>query len=169
MGIYVPTTGPDSWKSLLADPKKHWATGYSARSLAHCWEQANGLPREIANLFKTPAELLIGIPEHKVNLPGGERPSQSDLFALLRVGDETVACTIEGKVSEAFGPTVEEWLHDASEGKKVRLKFLCDRLGLQQPLPPTLRYQLLAPVVFPNKIKAFGRTKADLTSVFGPT
>jgi predicted RNA-binding protein with PUA-like domain len=26
--ILTPTTGPDSWKSFLADPDKQWKTGY---------------------------------------------------------------------------------------------------------------------------------------------
>jgi hypothetical protein len=48
MGIYRRTHGPESWQELLADPQKQWVTGYSARTLAHCWEDAEGLPPEIA-------------------------------------------------------------------------------------------------------------------------
>jgi|GEM_PF-3281653 len=29
--IYTPTNGVSDWQSLLADPIKHWKTGYSAR------------------------------------------------------------------------------------------------------------------------------------------
>jgi hypothetical protein len=61
--IYVPTLGAESWRRLLADPEKHWRTGFSAKTLAHCWEQANGLPAEIAAMlagFGTP-ELLLGL------------------------------------------------------------------------------------------------------------
>jgi hypothetical protein len=36
------TTGPDDWKALLADPEKQWRVGYSARTLATCWEAAEG-------------------------------------------------------------------------------------------------------------------------------
>lgn len=143
MTIYVPATGPESWKDLLADPVKHWRTGYSARTLAHCWQAAAGLPPEIGALFGPEATLLVGIPEHKVDLPGGSRPSQTDLFALIRRGEQTISCAIEGKVSETFGPTIQEWLADASAGKIERLDYLCRLLGLAQPLPPTLRYQLL--------------------------
>lgn len=143
MPIYVPATGPASWQTLLADPQKHWVTGYSAKALACCWQSAKGLPPEISALFGADSALLIGIPEHKVNLPGGSRPSQSDLFALIRRGNHTISCTIEGKVSESFDRTVEEWMADASSGKVVRLDFLCRTLGLAQPLPPTVRYQLL--------------------------
>jgi hypothetical protein len=143
MGFYIPTKGPACWRGLLADPNKQWKTGYSAKALANCWESAAGVPRELQALFEVPPLLLIGIPEHKVDLPGGKRPSQSDLFAILRVGDKTIACTIEGKVDETFGPTIGEWLRDDSEGKVERLSFLCKELGLRQPLPQELRYQLL--------------------------
>jgi len=45
--IFVPSTGPADWQQLLAEPDKHWARGYSARTLAHCWEDAKEFPREI--------------------------------------------------------------------------------------------------------------------------
>ena len=87
--ILLPSSGPDDWRRFLSEPDKHWRTGFSARSLAYCWEQADGLPSEIANLFsassdfegQTP-ELLLAVPEHKVPLPGGTRESQNDVFAL---------------------------------------------------------------------------------------
>ena len=48
------------------------------------------------------ARLLLAIPEHQVALPGGGRPSQCDVFALVRndVGTPTVA--VEAKVREPF-------------------------------------------------------------------
>lgn len=171
MAIYVPTTGPDSWVGLLADPVKHWRIGFSARTLAHCWENASGLPLEMKSLFGADAELLIGVPEHKVNLPGGGRPSQTDLFALLRRGEETIACAIEGKVDEPFGPTIAEWLTDSSPGKSKRLAYICALLGLAQPLPPTLRYQLLHRSA--SAVIEAGRFKTDEAAMvvhsFSPT
>lgn len=143
MAIYHPTQGADSWRQLLADPEKQWAKGYSARTLAHCWEDAKELPPEIDALFERKGALLFAIPEHKVDLPGGRRASQSDLFALIRHGDRTISCAIEGKVSESFGPTMQEWLVDHSAGKAERMAYLCKLLGLALPLPLTLRYQLL--------------------------
>ncbi|MBY0322036.1 MAG: hypothetical protein K2X72_25140 [Reyranella sp.] len=143
MSLYRPTLGPACWQELLADPQKQWRMGYSARTLAHCWEDAKGLPPEIAALFNGRATLLLAIPEHKVDLPGGTRPSQTDLFALVRSQDLTIACAVEGKVAEAFGPTMQEWLTDASLWKAERLAHLCKLLGLKQPLPSKLRYQLL--------------------------
>ncbi|MER9815907.1 hypothetical protein [Mesorhizobium sp. M0078] len=89
-------------------------------------------------------ELLVALPEHKVPLPGSSRgDSQNDLFALVRVGDQTVAVTVEGKVDESFDQPLGMWLANASDGKRKRLAFICDLLGLTQPLPGNIRYQLL--------------------------
>ena len=85
--ILIPSSGPDDWKQFLAQPDLHWATGYSARTLAHAWEANMGLPPEIKDLMSAafgPGELLFAIPEHKTPLPGGKRESQSDVFALVR-------------------------------------------------------------------------------------
>lgn len=146
--IYVPSAGPDSWREFLADPDLHWKTGYSARTLAHCWESAEGVPPEIAACFQdTPdfadrPELLAALPEHKVRLPGGARDSQNDVFALVRCAGKTIATTIEGKVSETFGPTIAEWYRAPSPGKQQRLAYLCELLGVACPPPGALYYQL---------------------------
>lgn len=64
--IFVPSSGPGDWRSLLAKPDKHWARGYSARTLAHCWEEVDGFPVEIHRVLSQhpaldPIEpLLIG-------------------------------------------------------------------------------------------------------------
>src|ERR1700685_2758246 len=100
--IYVPTLGAESWQSLLADQTKQWKIGYSARTIAHCWEAADGLPPEIAALFGDDAELLIAIPEHKVSLQDAGRPSQTDVFALVKSKTKTTAVAVEGKVDESF-------------------------------------------------------------------
>lgn len=141
--ILVPSAGPNAWQQFLADPLKQWATGYSARTLAHCWEAANGLPPEIAAMFDPPAELLLAIPEHKVPLPGGRRESQNDVFALIRSASRTHAVTVEGKVREAFGPDLSEWFADPSAGKRARMRALCELLGLTQIPPSNIRYQLM--------------------------
>ena len=146
MTIYVQSSGPEAWKAYLAKPDLHWKTGRSAKTLAHAWEAAQGLPPEIAALMQPvlgDCQLLMATPEHKVDLPGGDRPSQSDVFALIRGHDTTVACMIEGKVDETFGPTVDEWLEGASDGKRVRLAFLLETLGLPTEIPGDVRYQLL--------------------------
>lgn len=50
---------------------------------------------------------------------------------------------VEGKVSESFGPSLGAWMVDFTPGKKTRLAFLRSKLGLDQELPTSLRYQLL--------------------------
>ncbi|MBR1296632.1 DUF6946 family protein [Bradyrhizobium sp. AUGA SZCCT0042] len=140
--IYSPTVGAESWQSLLADPVKHWRTGYSARTLAHCWEAAEGLPPEIASLFGADAELLIAIPEHKVSLRDAGRESQTDVFALVKSNNRTIAVAVEGKVNESFGPTIREWYVDPSPGKQQRLALLCDLVGVKCPPPDDAHYQL---------------------------
>ncbi|MGR3721723.1 DUF6946 family protein [Abyssibius alkaniclasticus] len=140
--VYLPTTGAQDWLRLLADPEKQWKRGYSAMAAALAWEAATGMPPEIDALFRGGTELLLAIPEHKVALPGGRRESQCDVFALARIGDETIAIAVEAKVNEPFGPTVGEWLHNASDGKTARIDFICKLLGLNSPPPEGLRYQL---------------------------
>jgi hypothetical protein len=149
--IYIPTTSPDDWRQFLAEPAKQWRSGYSAKELAQCWERADGFPPELKALFAgsdnpelRKLDLLLAIPEYKVELPGGGRPSQNDLFVLARAKDnQLVSIMVEGKVSEPFGATLATWLKDASKGKQTRLSFLCDTLGLSGEIPGQVRYQLL--------------------------
>jgi hypothetical protein len=145
--ILKPTDGPDDWKQFLAEPEKHWKPGYSAHCLACCWEGADGLPDAMRAVFQTSdlyrdLEPLLAIPEVKVDLPGGARPSQTDLWLLARVSDGLVSVAIEGKVAEPFGPSLEEWQVAASAGKVERLAFLLEVLHLKNPAAG-LRYQLL--------------------------
>lgn len=146
--IYLPATNAEQWSLFLAEPHKHWRKGFSARSLAYSWQEAEGFPSEIHALFVETApfcdiELLLALPEHQVALPGGSRPSQSDVWALARAAGKLVSITVEGKVMEPFGPTMDEWLAEASAGKDARLAYLCAQLGLSVPLPGDMRYQLL--------------------------
>ena len=76
-------------------------------------------------------------------LPGGIRPSQSDVWVLARSGPELISIAVEGKVRKSFGPTLQDWMKDASVGKQERLEFIAHKLGLSLPLPPETRYQLL--------------------------
>lgn len=139
--ILVPSHGPDDWKALLADPETQWRKGYSAMSAAKSWEGASGLPPEVAAVIGPGATLLLAIPEHKVPLPGGGRPSQCDVFALVSTRRGSCALAVEAKVAEPFGPTIGDWLKEASSGKRDRLAAICDLLGCAQP-PDQLRYQL---------------------------
>jgi len=148
--IFIASTQPEDWKRLLADPEKHWRTGFSAKSLAHCWEDTDNFPQEITRLFAESniptfqnIEVLLILPEYKVPLPGGRRPSQNDIFVLAKAQGQLISITVEGKVSEPFDRTLEEWSANASKGKIRRLAFLKEQLGLSQDLPLHIRYQLL--------------------------
>lgn len=148
--ILAFTSGPQDWQALLADPVKHWKTGYSARTLAHCWEAADGFPSEVAEPFARCSEPLLknitpilAVPEFKVPLPGGVRASQNDIFVLARSSSGPVSIMVEGKVNESFGPTLDEWRNKASSGKVERLSFLLRTLGLATAPSGSVRYQLL--------------------------
>ena len=144
----IPTNSPDDWQQLLAEPTKHWKTGRSAKTLAYSWEEAQGFPAEVyATLSASAAfegiQMLLAIPEHQVPLPGGTRPSQSDIWVLGRTESSLVSIAVEGKVDEPFGPTLGEWIAEGSQGKETRLAFLLDQLGLTATPPAEVRYQLL--------------------------
>jgi hypothetical protein len=101
--IYVPTSSPEDWRKLLAEPDKHWRTGYSARSLAYCWEEANGLPTDVTAVLSQVLEFnelkaLMVIPEHQVPLPGGARPSQNDCWVLARTPIDLVSIAVEKRI-----------------------------------------------------------------------
>ena len=148
--IYVPAKGIKDWKSLLAQPEKHWKDNYSAKLLAESWQNAKGFPEKVESLFKSQPngifenlKMTFGIPEYKVNLPGGLQASQSDLFVLARTNVELIPIMIEGKVDEHFGPFMSEWSKEMSAGKKKRLEFLRNLLNLVDVNICDVRYQLL--------------------------
>ncbi len=150
--IYIPTQSPEDWKKLLAEPEKHWKDGYSAKTLAYCWQNANGFPPEISRIFNGSEytelhdlELLLAFPEYQVFLPPiTGHPSQNDLFVLARTQNEKlISMTIEGKVSEPFGHVMKKWYTALSVGKIERLKFIREHIGIKDELPEDLRYQLL--------------------------
>lgn len=143
--IYIQTSNAEQWAQFLAEPVKHWRQGYSARTLAYSWQEASGFPSEVASVLAPQfpsAELLLALPEHQVPLPGGSRPSQNDIWVLARSDGRLISIAVEGKVSEPFGPTVQEWQTESSSGKSERLAYLLTLLGLSS-VPYTIRYQLL--------------------------
>lgn len=143
--ILIPSQGASDWQRFLAQPELQWAKGYSARTLAYSWEAGDLPPSEVLDLMEEafgPGEYLLGIPEYKTPLPGGSRQSQSDVFVLMRHEAGLAAYTIEGKVDEPFGPTVGEWSTNLTSGKRARLAFLCEILGIPS-CPPHIHYQLL--------------------------
>lgn len=143
--IYVPTKGPDSWREFLAKPETQWETGYSAKTMAYCWEDKNGFPSGFNKVLIESGldlEVLLAIPEYKVYLNTSKAPSQNDLFVLSRDSDGLAVIMIEGKVSEPFDKLIKDW-HD-SESKLSRFKYLAEKLEINIDISDTndLRYQL---------------------------
>lgn len=152
--LFVPTLGPTDWRRLLADPTVQWERKKSALEMAVHWEAARntprGLPPEIAAAFDAApdlhgAQLLIGIPEHKVPFDGGGHPSQNDLWGLLRIADTIASLTVEAKAGERLDELVRDWLPRGGERsrKPVRLIELKKWLALGEQDVSQIRYQLL--------------------------
>jgi len=150
--IFVPSLGPSNWRAFLAEPFLHWRREKSAWELAVSWEVAaktnSGMPNEVGRaLTSNPdlagAELLLAIPEHRVTLDDDRRPSQSDLWVVLWTPKGYVSVTIEAKAGEEFDKPIEQWLKQESNGKERRLAFLTRELGLTEPPPGFVRYQLI--------------------------
>jgi hypothetical protein len=66
----------------------------------------------------------------------------NDIWVLARSDGQIISITVEGKVSEPFGPTVQEWQAEFSPGKAKRLADILSLLSLPSVLETT-RYQLL--------------------------
>jgi hypothetical protein len=149
--IFVPTQSGSDWQRLLGKPKLHWKKGRSAMSTAACWEDSQPhLPAEILSVLESgndaaisELDLLVAIPEWEVDLPGGERPSQTDVLAITRNSSGLVVLGVEAKVDETFGPTIEEKKEKASEGQLTRISYLENELGRKEPFEGEIRYQLL--------------------------
>lgn len=150
--IFVPSSGESDWRKLLGDPETHWVRGRSAFETATSWERSanaeRGLPTEIAAALDTvaelaSAELLIAIPEHKVALTGRGKPSQNDVWALLKGKRGLISMAVEAKAGEPFDVTVGEWNRARGTGRENRLRQLCSLLDIIGDPPAELRYQLL--------------------------
>ena len=149
--FYLPTKSAECWRGLLAHPEKHWRDGYSAKSLATCWEAGSSFPPEVSAAFaasRIPTfdslSFVVGFPEYKIQIPPiTRRPSQTDLMVVARGGRELVVIAVEGKVEESFGEYVADWRRHDTPGKTERLDFLTGCLGLGREQLDGIRYQLL--------------------------
>jgi len=118
---------------------------------AYSWENANGLPKEISALFThadepalRDASLALAIPEYKVGLEGGTRPSQNDVFAILSCSTGLITVMVEGKAKEDFDDTLGDWKKRTSpQGVKARMADIAENIGLTQTIPDNIRYQFL--------------------------
>ena len=144
------TENPEEWQ--LAVGKSRWKTGYSAKSLAFSWEEAEGFPPSVQQALDQSGiqalsnlRFVRGHVEHKVSLPGGSAASQNDIFVLAESDGQLVVIMVEGKVRESFGQYVSDWLENISprSGKPARLQFLKEKLGIKHHNVSQIRYQLL--------------------------
>jgi len=178
--LVVPTMGPSDWRRLLANPATQWRQTKSAFEAAVAWEGARGsvrgLPPAVAAVLDAESAfrestLLLGIPEHQVELAGGGHASQTDFWALLATQQGVVSVAVEAKAGEPFDRPVAEWLADASDrsGKPARLKQLCDILEISHQDAQSLRYQLMhRPVSAILEAKRFQLSRAlFLVHAFG--
>jgi hypothetical protein len=148
--IYIPSSGPHDWQWLLAKPGLQWKHGASAMALADAWESAQGWPPEVNRALQrsdlADLDLLLALPEHQTPLPGGRAASQTDLLVLARQSaGGLVVLAVEGKAREPFGEdTVAAWRVPETAGRKARLAYLLELLGLaDDERTDGLRYQLL--------------------------
>lgn len=89
MLIKLPTESSLDWKHLLAKPALHWKQGYSAMTAATCWDAAGSAlrseARQTLNAAEIPAlenwDVLAALPEWETPLPGGNRPSFTNVMA----------------------------------------------------------------------------------------
>ena len=140
--IYVPSNGVDDWKRLTASPTIHWKEGYSARSLAHSWENATGFPTRVKATLDSccdlkELELLLVIPEHTVALAGSGKGSQNDAWVLAGNQNGLISIAVEGKVDESFDKTLgrwKDWDEDSTEtrtNKEHRVREICKMLDIE--------------------------------------
>lgn len=147
--VFVPTRNGSDWQRLLAKPELHWKSGRSAMTAAACWEEAGDhLPREIAETLSNcgaadleDLQLLVAIPEWEVPLPGGSRPSFTDVLAVTRNATGLCTIAIEAKAGEDFGPPLASRVVEASDGQQSRISYLEELL--EASFDGAVRYQLL--------------------------
>lgn len=148
--IHVPLTRPEDVIPHLGSPS-HWQPGRSAKLVADAWFSSNPMPPSVASVLSTDpifskATVLDAFLERCVDIGDGGRPSQTDLMAIVRLENTIGVLAVEAKVDEPFGPTVDEWLAQSTEGgsgRQRRLTLLCALLGLNSDLVGKLRYQLI--------------------------
>jgi hypothetical protein len=133
----------------LGKGELHWREGYSAKAVCESWFNANDIPLSVRRALDGAdeyrgAQLVDAWLERCTHLPWGRgNPTQTDLLAVLAVGDELAVLAIEAKVRESFGPYVKDWLVEGGDNREERLRGLCDLLGLNTGTASGLRYQLL--------------------------
>lgn len=165
---YVPANKPEDWQPLLDKPDKQWKTGYSAKHLSGCWQEADDFPRCVQQVFEDSTEdvfrhirLLVSLPDYKIPWPEGIQVLQDETFFLAKGNGQLVGITVEEKISESLGVTVNQWAYELSVGENAKLRYFCQLLGIEPSQIGDIPYQLIlraAPVII--FAREFGATKA---------
>jgi len=93
------------------------------------------------------------------------------VLAIAHGPEGLVAIAFEGKVDEAFGPTVGEKRAEGPDGVEDRKRFLLQYLDLPVSVPGSIRYQLLHRTASALLIaeQFYARTAVMLVHSFSPS
>ena len=106
------------WRKLLADPIGHWKDGKSAKELAKFWNQLDGIPESLRNLFPyDEIKPIFLFPEYPVPMPGKGYDSSSDLYVLTSTRDGYMPIIVEAKAGEGFGSLISDWYVERLKSK----------------------------------------------------
>ena len=155
-------TSLDGWRSIT---KNHENETRSAYLVGQRWLGSSGdFPPAIKRLMTDSMLSLrpaFSVAEHITVLDTFVAPSRTDLMVYCRDGKNGRAViALEGKVTEAFDEQIVYWIRDSrqtrsrqnlpdllalqiNQGKKRRLKWLSNHLGLSLDDQSVIRYQLL--------------------------
>jgi hypothetical protein len=114
---------------------------------------------------------IIAVPAYEVDMPGGRTPARNDLLVVGQMESEAALLMVQGKVTAGLGPHIDEWLHNPSPAKLMRIGFLKRTLELPDPLPETICYHLLHRTAAPLlEARRLGMPRAAmLVAAFGPS
>jgi hypothetical protein len=154
--LCISTRGIGSWRGRLASPDRQWKRRFSAFETAVSWEhacnRASGLPDPLEKLLRKgnfgEPRLIFAVAEHKVELPGGNAASQSDVWAIVNTSRGMLSLTVEAKASEAFGDDIlEKWLvagstEESRRNREMRFDYVRSHLPKSDSFF-LVRYQML--------------------------
>ena len=100
------------------------------RRRSHNFWNLSGEPRAAAG--------LAGAQGTVTRFATGREPERSLRPSADRRQNDGLHCREQGR--RAIRCADEAWLQNASDGKRERLAFICDLLGLELPLPDAIRY-----------------------------
>jgi hypothetical protein len=110
----VPLLKPEDVIPHLGKPT-HWKDGRSAKAVAESWFYANDIPASVRALLEQAeeycgVELIDAWLERCVDLGDGNRPTQTDLMAVLGIGDRLACWPLKRRSMRASGrPLPNGW------------------------------------------------------------